>query len=277
MSGGGVSNVTLQYKQMNIEYWQKQDPAKPLFPDIEWQKPEQRALAGKLLIAGGNAHGFAAVAQAHHDAVKAGIGECRVILPDALKKSIDPLALDCVFVPTNPSGGITKDALPQLQAAAGWSDGLLLIGDAGRNSETAIVYEDLLASFPEKTTVVTRDAIDLLKGAWPSMLERDKTVFIATFAQLQKIFQSVYYPKTILFSMQLLMLVDALHKFTITYPATIVVFHQEQLIVAHGGEVTTTPWGDPMRIWRGTVGATASVYAVQHRNVLQAITASLVK
>lgn len=262
---------------MNIEYWHKQGPTSPLYPDIEWQKPEQKTLAGTLLIVGGNAHGFAAVAQAHQDAVRAGIGECRVVLPDALKKNIDPLALDCVFVPTNLSGGITKDALPQLKAAASWANGLLLIGDAGRNSETAIVYEELLAAFPDKTSVVTRDTVDLLKGAWPSMLQRDRTVFIATFAQLQKLFQSVYYPKTILFSMQMLMLVEALHKFTITYPATIVVFHQNHLIVAQGGEVTTTPWDDPMRIWRGSVAATAAVYAVQHRNTLQAVTASLVK
>lgn len=262
---------------MNIDYWKRQDPKSPLYPDIEWQKPEQKALRGTLLIVGGNAHGFAAVAQAHQDATKSGIGEARVVLPDALKKTIDPLALDCIFVPTNPSGGITKDALQQLKAGAAWANGVLLIGDAGRNSETAIVYEELLAAFPDKTTIVTRDAIDLLKGAWPQMLQREQTVFIATFAQLQKLFQAVYYPKTILFSMQMTNLVEALHKFTITYPATLVVFHQNQLVVAQGGTVTTTPWDDPMRIWRGSVAAAAAVYAVQHSKLLPAITASFVK
>lgn len=259
------------------EYWQRQDPQKPLFPDVEWEKPEQRALRGRLLVIGGNAHGFAAVAQAHQDALQAGAGECRVVLPDALKKTIDPLALDCVFVPTNASGGITKDAIPQLKAAAAWADCLLLIGDAGRNSETAIVYEALLAAFPDTLTVITRDATDLLKGAWPQMLQRPHTVFVATFAQLQKLFQSVYYPKTILFSMQLTNLVDALHKFTITYPAAIVVFHQNQLLVAQDGAVTTTPWDEPMRIWRGSVATTAGVYAMQHPKLLAALTASLIK
>lgn len=262
---------------MNIDYWHRQDPKKPLFPDIEWEKPEQKALRGTLLIVGGNAHGFAAVAQAHQDAMAAGIGEVRVVLPDALKKTIDPLALDCIFVPTNASGGITKDALPQLKAGAAWASGILLIGDAGRNSETAIVYEELLRAFPDKLTLVTRDAVDLLKGAWPQMLNNERTVFVATFAQLQKVFQSVYYPKTILFSMQMTNLVEALHKFTITYPATLVVFHQNQLIVAQGGTVTTTPWDEPMRIWRGSVAATAVVYSVQHPKLLPAITASLLK
>jgi len=262
---------------MNPAYWHRQTPKEPLYPDIEWQRPEQKALAGNLLILGGNAHGFAAVAQAYTDTKKAGIGECRAVLPDALKKNIDPQALDCVFVPTNPSGGITKDALPALKAATAWANGLLLIGDAGRNSETAIVYEQLLADFPDKPTVITRDALDLLKGVWPQLLQRDYTVLVATFAQLQKLFQGVYYPKTILFSMQLTTLVETLHKFTITYPATIVTFHQNQLLVAQAGEVSTTPWDDPLRIWRGSVASVAGVYAIQHPKLFQAITASLVK
>jgi len=262
---------------MNADYWHKQLPDKPLFPDIAWQKPEQRALAGKLLIIGGNANGFAAVAQAHQDALAAGAGECRVVLPDALKKAIDPLALDCVYVPTNPSGGITKDALPALKAATAWADTLLFIGDAGRNSETAIVYEQLLQAFPDKMSVITRDAVDLLKGLWPQLLQRDNTLLIVTFAQLQKMFQAVYYPKTLLFSMQLTNVVEALHKFTITYPASVVVFHQNQLIVAQKGEISTTPWGNPLIIWRGSVAAKMAVYAMQQpKQLFKAITTSLV-
>jgi NAD(P)H-hydrate repair Nnr-like enzyme with NAD(P)H-hydrate dehydratase domain len=261
---------------MDRDYWRKQSPGSPLFPDIEWQKPEQRALAGKLLIIGGNAHGFAAVAQAYQDATKAGTGECRVVLPDALKKAIDPLALDCVFVPTNASGGITKDALPAIKAAAAWADALLFIGDAGRNSETAIVYEEILRAFPDKLNIITRDALDLIKSLWPSLLQRDNIVLIATFAQLQKIFQAVYYPKTLLFSMQLTNVVEALHKFSITYAAVVVVFHQNQLLVAKAGDITSTPWENPLIIWRGSVAAKAAVYAMQQQKVLlQAVTTSL--
>lgn len=263
---------------MDRDYWLRQEPKTPLFPDIIWQKPEQKALAGKLLIVGGNAHGFAAVAQAYQDALKAGAGECRVVLPDALKKAIDPLALDCVYMPTNQSGGITKEALPALKAAVAWADALLFIGDAGRNSETAIVYEQLLRAFPDKITIITRDALDLLKNLWPSLLQRPDTVLAATFAQLQKIFQAVYYPKTLLFSMQLTNVVEALHKFTITYPATIVVFHQNQLLVAQSGQVSSTPWEEVMMIWRGSVAAKTSVFVMQQpKNIFQATTTSLIE
>jgi NAD(P)H-hydrate repair Nnr-like enzyme with NAD(P)H-hydrate dehydratase domain len=263
---------------MDRDYWLKQEPTTPLFPNIEWQKPEQRALAGKLLIVGGNAHGFAAVAQAYQDAVKAGAGEVRVVLPDALKKAIDPLALDCVYVPTNQSGGLTKDALPALKGAAAWADALLFIGDAGRNSETAILYEQLLQAFPNKLAIITRDALELVKGQWTELLQRENVIFIATFAQLQKLFQAVYYPRALLFSMQLMNVVESLHKFTVTYPASVVVFHQNQLVVAKAGEVSSTPWENPMLIWRGSVAARATVYAMQQKSQLfQALTTSLVQ
>ena len=55
-------------------------------------------------------------------------------------------------------------------------------------------------------------------------------------------------------------LVEAMHKFTITYPVTIAVLHRESFIIAHDGEVVTTPWDNPMLIWRGNVAAKAATY-----------------
>jgi hypothetical protein len=260
---------------MQFDYWHRQTPSSPLFSNIEWQKPEQKSLAGKLLIVGGNKLGFAAVAQAYNDALAAGVGEARAALPKALKPVIDKFALDCVYVADNPSGGMSKDALPALEASAAWADALLLIGDAGRNSETAITLEQLLSHSP-KPALITRDTVDLLRGNIPQLLERPNTTFVVSLAQLQKIFQAVYYPKTILFSMQLSTLVETLHKFTISYPITLVVFHQNQLVVANGGKVSTTPWEEVMMIWRGSVAAKASVYWLQNlTQPFEAITTSI--
>ena len=55
---------------MDTSYWQKQTVSKPLFPDIDWNKPERRNQAGKLLIVGGNKLGFAAVAESYQTALK---------------------------------------------------------------------------------------------------------------------------------------------------------------------------------------------------------------
>lgn len=240
-------------------YWQQQNPDQPLFSDLAWSKPENRLHAGKLGIVGGNKLGFAGVAEAYGQALKTGAGQVRVLLPDILKKALPATMTDAIYGPTNPSGSLTKDAQTSLMTLAGWSDQILLIGDAGRSSETAILYEQFLGDYSGPLTI-TRDAIDLVKNNAQAIVDRPQTLVIASFAQLQKIFQTIYYPKVLTFSMQLTNLVDALHKFTITYPVTIAVLHKDTFIVAGAGQVVTTPWSDPMLIWRGVVAAKAATY-----------------
>lgn len=260
---------------MEHDYWKRQDAKKPLFPDVEWSKPEQRARRGHLGIIGGNKLGFAGIAESYATALSTGAGDVRVLLPDALRKAVPPSMTDVVFGASNPSGGLSRDALPEMQALASWSRVLLLAGDAGRNSETAIVYEDLLQKY-EGPLVLTRDAIDLVKNSADTLVNRPCTVLVLSFAQLQKLFQSVYYPKVLTFSMQLMQLVEAVHKFTITYPVTLAVLHKDTLIVAHDGEVTTTAWENPMAIWRGVTAARAASYLLwTPTRQLEAITASL--
>ncbi len=244
---------------MDYSYWKKQTPDTALFPDIEWSKPEQKALAGKLAIVGGNKLGFAGVAEAYSVATSAGVGQLRVLLPDALKKTIPSSIHDALFAPTNQSGSLSKDALPDIASLANWADGVLLIGDAGRSSETAILYEHFIQNY-SGMLIVTRDAIDLVKNSSQLLVDRPNTLLIASFAQLQKLFQSVYYPKVLTFSMQLTNLTEALHKFTITYPVSLAVLHRETFIIASGGEVVTTPWDNPMAIWRGNTAAKAASY-----------------
>jgi NAD(P)H-hydrate repair Nnr-like enzyme with NAD(P)H-hydrate dehydratase domain len=262
---------------MDTTYWQRQTTSKPLFPDVAWSKPEQKSQAGRLGIIGGNKLGFAGVAEAYATALQTGAGEVRVLLPDVLKKTIPTTITDTIFGATNPSGSLAKDANIELLALANWSTGILLIGDAGRNSETAILYEDFLRTYTGPVTV-TRDAIDLVKNSAITLVDRPDTLLVMSFAQLQKLFQSVYYPKILTFSMQLAQLVDALHKFTITYPVTISVLHKDYLLVASGGDVTTTEWGNAMAIWRGSVAAkAASFWLWTPSQPLKAVTASLIE
>lgn len=261
---------------MDLTFWQKQTNQSPLFPDIEWGKPQRRQAAGKLAIVGGNRSGFAAVAEAHQTALAAGAGECRVLLPDTLKSSLQRLLPpDTVFLESTPSGGIAKSALPQLLAAADWADGVLLAGDNGRNSETAMLFEALLAR-SDRPITVTRDSFDILSAALPQTANRPATLLVLAFAQLQKLFKTLYYPRPLTFSMSTANLADALHKFTITYPLAIAVLHREQLLVARAGKVTSTPWQDPMEIWRGKTAAKAATYWLWHpQKPLEAVTASL--
>lgn len=257
------------------KYWHKQAPDKPLYPDIEWGKPEQRSQSGRLGIIGGNKLGFTSVAENYTLALKTGAGEVRVLLPDVLKKNIPTVMTDVIYGASTPSGSLARDALIEMKAIGNWATGILLIGDAGRNSETAILYEDFIREYAGPLTI-TRDAIDLVKNSSRELVDRPNTLLIASFAQLQKLFQAVYYPKVLTFSMQLTNLVETLHKFTITYPISIVVLHKDILLVASGGEVTSTPCDNPMAIWRGKTATSAATYWLWNQSKpLESVTTSL--
>lgn len=261
---------------MDHSYWQQQTTDKPLFPDIEWSKPEQRSARGRLGIIGGNKLGFAGVAESYSTALAAGAGEVRALLPDALRKTIPASMTDVLFGASNPSGSLARDAAPELAALSSWASAVLMAGDAGRNSETAIIYSDFLREY-SGPVVITRDAVDLVRNDADALVERPHTVLVISFAQLQKLFQATYYPIVLTFSMQLMQLVEALHKFTITYPITIAVLHRDTLAVAYDGHVTTTKWDSPMAIWRGQTAARAAAYLMwTPGQPLEAVTASLI-
>lgn len=262
---------------MDQNYWQRQDIEKPLFPNIEWSKPEQKSMSGRLGIIGGNKLGFASVAESFETATKAGIGEAKILLPDNLKKAMPSNMDGVIFGSSNPSGSLAKDAILEMKTLGNWSTGILLIGDAGRNSETAILYEEFIKDY-KGPLVITRDAIDLVKNDAKNLVERPNTLLVISMAQLQKMFQSVYYPKIITFSMQLNNLVETLHKFTVTYPIGLLVFHQDHLVVAKDGKVTTTVCNDPMKMWRGIIATNASVYWLwNEKKLLESVTTSLLK
>lgn len=244
---------------MQQDYWQKQEHGKPLFQDVAWSRPEQKARAGRLGIVGGTNGMITAPAGAYETALATGAGEVKVLLPDVLKRKLPAAMTAVAFGASNPSGSLSRDALNELLALGQWSDGLLLVGDAGRNSETAIIYEQLTRDYAGPLTI-TRDAVDLLKNTYATLANRPNTLLVMSFAQAQKLFQTLYYPKVLTFSMNLTAFVEALHKFTITYPSALAVLHAEQLVIAHEGRVSTTPWESAMSIWRGDVATRVAVY-----------------
>lgn len=233
----------------NLTYWHKQSPEAPLYPDFEWIKPEQKNKAGKLGIVGGQKLGFVATAEAYQTAETIGAGQIRLLLPDCLKKSIPPLE-GVQFGPTNVAGSLSKDGYNDLVALGEWANVILFIGDAGRSSETSIAYERFISEYTGPV-VLTRDSFDILRESHKMLVNRPNTLLVLSFAQLQKLFKLSYYPIVLTFSMQLSSLVEALHKFTTTYPVALSVLHKENLLIAYGGEVVSTKWSNPMAIWRG--------------------------
>ena len=223
---------------MDRSYWHKQTD-QPLFPDLLWSRPESRQHAGKLLIIGGNLQGFSAVAHAYTNSVTAGIGTTRVIMPDSIQRVVKSLIETAEFAPSTPSGSFSQKALAELLASAAWSDGVLLAGDLGRNSETAILIEKFIEKY-QGHLIITDDSIDYVTTAANAILNRDNTCLVLSLSQLQKLAIESRYRHAITFDMELTRLVDWLHSFTAMHTISIVVQHHEVLFVAIGGEVSTT-------------------------------------
>lgn len=250
---------------MEQHLWLKQPADKSLFPDLLWSRPENRALAGKLLIIGGNSFGFAAPAEAYSEAVKAGVGIAHVLLPDATKRLVGQVLETGDYAPSTPSGSFSQNALGELLPHAAWADGVLLAGDFGRNSETAVLLEKFISSHHGQLTI-TKDAADYFTPAPQALLARPETTLVVSLAQLQKLAMNVKFPHVFTFSMDLIRLVEALHELTLTYPVNIIVKHLANVIVASGGQVSTTKLESEKEIWRVATAGHAAVWWLQNPN-----------
>ncbi len=260
---------------MERTYWHKQSPDKPLFPELLWSRPENKRYAGKLVIIGGNAHGFSAPAEAYQAAELAGVGTARVVLPDAIQKIVGGFFATAFFAPSTPSGSFRQVALAEFLEHAEWADAVLLAGDLGRNSETAIVMESFIGKYNGQL-LLTKDAADYFKDTPKQLLRRQHTTLIISLAQLQKLIQNSGFEKPVTFEMSLVKLVETLHEFTSVYTANIIVKHLDQIIVASDGQVSTTQLSENKEIWRVQIAAQASVWWIQNPlKAFEALTTSI--
>ena len=261
---------------MQYDYWQKQVKDSPLYPNLLWSRPENRLYAGKLLIIGGHAQGFTAPAEAFRFTQKAGIGVARVVLPDALQKTIGQVLEAGEYAPSTPSGSFSKQALGELLPLAHWADGVLVAGDLGRNSETAILLESFLSKTPAPVTL-TKDAIEYITAQPHMVAQRDRTLLVLSFSQLQRLATELRFATAFTSQMDIFKTVSSLHELTNMYRFSIITKHLDQLFVAVDGHISTTPCIADERLWRLRTASAASVWWLQQpEQAFAAITTSIV-
>lgn len=247
---------------MNPEYWLRQTDA-PLYPQLEWSRPETKTQAGKLLLIGGTKDGFAAPAEAYAATAKAGAGNLRVLLPESLRRAVGKLFPEAEFAPSTISGSFAAGSLAEWCGAAAWADGVLFPGDLSRNSETTVLLENFLQKYPGQATL-TRDAADLLCQQPYSLLHRPDTLLVLAMGQLQRLGSEAHFPRAFTATMGLVQLADALHEFTKRFAPYLIVRHQSQLVVAINGRVSTTKLTTETSVWRLQTAAAASVWLMQN-------------
>lgn len=248
---------------MENTHWLKQKPDKPLFPDLLWSQPQNRHAAGKLLIVGGSLHSIAVASEAYNAAMKAGIGTLKIIMPDTLEKTLGKMFPEAEFAPSTPSGSFSRQALAALIQGAEWADGVLLAGDFGRNSETAITLEGFAKKYSGRLTIAG-DSVDYFISSHSPVAERKDTLLVADLSKVQKILAANPPATAIRHDTDLGKLVEELGFWTIRNGLGLLTYHEGQVIIALDGRVSTTP-ADVKR-WQPHVAAFVSVWWLQHPN-----------
>ena len=253
----------------DFDYWQKQG-LKPLFGEVDMERPEQKRYAGKLLIIGGNKGAFFAVANAMNEAHEMGVGEVRALMPSSLKSQV-PSTPEVYFAEAEKSGAFGRNALNDLLIQAEWAEAVVLIGDMVKNAETTMAFAEFMKQC-EKPLFITRDAVDAVTPDVMNWAMREpETSLLLTMPQLQKLLRTLYYPKVVTLSMPTNQLIETLHKFTLSYELSIVTFHNNQLIVAQHGEVVSedikdTEWTQ-ITLWGGALAVQEAVLKLWNPNI----------
>jgi len=250
----------------------KQTVTEPAFSDLLWSKPENKQARGKLLIIGGNEQGLAAPLEAFSTAADTGIGEARVLLPNALKKIAGKVLEFGSYAPSTPSGSFNQQALAEFIDESAWADAVLFAGSLGRNSETAIVIEQYLKKH-SGPIIIAQDAVDYAIAAPDALHKRGTTVLVLSMAQLQRYAKNIKLPQAVTFQMDLLQLTAVLKDLSSTSGVSFVVKHLKNVIVAHDGDVSVTQLSEEVDIWRVKTAANVSVWLVQQpEKLFEAIT-----
>lgn len=235
-----------------MDYWGRINRESKL--DLDFERPEQRRLAGSLLIVGGHANSFFSVANVTQLALESGWGEVTTVLPDSLEKKV-PKTDGVVFLESENSGGFAKNNGGRIAELIHGVDVNLIVGDMGKNAEAVEFVAEMLTT--KGLTMVTRDAVDLAidTGKLEQFLEDEDACLFLSTSQLKKLLKEIYYPRVLNLTMPLLQMIEVLHKFTLSYSATIITIHSDQIVLAKDGRVLTVALKDtkynPITVFSG--------------------------
>lgn len=253
----------------------RQSALHPLFENLIWNIPEQKSKQINLI--GGNSQNFSNTIRVAESANRLPIKSTQIILPDSVKKFLPTDISNIIFVPSTPAGSINSSS--KLKEVLCYSDANLFIGETSKNSATNIA---IIGSIKDSKipNIITRDTVDLISSSSADFIQNPNIILILSITQLQKIFRNLFFPKVLLLSMPLPQVLDNLHKFTLSFPITIVTFHNNQLIVASAGKVCTTPISDtkytPLTIWSGSLALkTTALSALNPKQLFESAVASI--
>lgn len=182
--------------------------------------------------------------------------------------------MEIEYTPSTLSGSFSKEALAQILGNAKWADGVLLAGDFGRNSETAILLEKILDKY-DGQVMVAQDGLDYFLAKNSPLIYRPNTSSVINLGKLQKLAKNNRPATPVMHSMMLADLVQLLHDWTSGNPGQIITKHADNFIVAGAGQVSTIPVPEESN-WQIELAAYASVWWLQQpQKPFEAITSAV--
>lgn len=248
------------------EQWLRKQGNQPLFKEMLWDKPENKRHAGKLLIIGGNEYSFATIAEAHSAAEKAGVGVCQILMPESLQKIVGSSLEFNSFAPSNASGSFAQTSIAEWLSHATWSDGVLVAGDLGKNSETAIVLEKFATKYSD-ILVIAQDGVDAVISNPQTFLGRPQTTLVISFAQLQKLATQIQFTEAFLSDSPIQVLAHKLRSLTTNIQANIIFHHHSHIYIAVDNSVSITEYNkssDGDDRWVTRIAAWVSTWLIQN-------------
>ena len=245
--------------------------------NLFWNIPEQKQ--GSINIIGGNLQNF-------HTLVKTAeflntnypVQTVNLVLPDALRNKL-PVLPNLIFIKSTDSGSLASE--DEILAASHDADFNIIIGDLSKNSITEKVIAGVCKNL-DKPTIVTRDTIDLLANTvTEANLFNENLIIMASMAQLQKLFKAIYYPKILLLTSPINNIIEILHKFTLSYPISIITLHNGQVLVARNGNVAAVSLEktgfSPISFWNGELAAKITALNLYNpNNFIPATTSAII-
>lgn len=235
-----------------MEYFEKVEGT--FAEDLLWNVPERKQ--GMVNVIGGNGQNFRTpVKVAECLAGKYPVETVNVVLPETLRGKLLPME-NFKFLPATENGAFNGEGLAKTMNAADFN---LIVGDLSKNAITGKAVVSACEN-SEKPVLITRDVVDLVvENGSEKMLLNENLIIFGSLMQMQKLLRSVYYPKMLLLSQSLVQVAEVLHKFTLSYPVSIVTLHSGQILLAKDGKVKAVPVEksgySPMMIWNGELAA----------------------
>ena len=160
----------------------------------------------------------------------------RILLPDALQKTLGKGFPEAEFAASTPIGSFSRKALDLFLDLADWSDRVLLAGDFGKNSETAVLLDSFIEKYTGQLTL-TGDSLDYFAQKPTSLVERKNTLLVGNLGQIQKLAQ----PKAVVKqTADLVQILEVLSNWTVESSAKVITSAASQIIVASRGDISTT-------------------------------------